>query len=59
GVFAPSAFGRRQPRDLQTWQCVATRAAVELVARDYFRHTTYTFPRTDFLVNETLPNPGL
>lgn len=57
GVLAPAAFGRRQPRDLQTWQCVATREAVELVARDYFRHSTYVFPRGDFLVDDVLPVP--
>lgn len=33
-LFTPRAFARREPEALETWYCVATRAAVELSRRD-------------------------
>lgn len=59
GVFTPSAFGRRQPRSLETWHCTATHAAVELARRDYFDRATFVFPREEFLVDGQLPEPAL
>jgi hypothetical protein len=59
GVLAPAAFGRRTPKALETWRCAATRAAVELVRRDYFAHAAFRFPREDFLVAGSLPSPAL
>lgn len=59
GAFDPHVFGRRQPRDLQTWHCTATRARVEVLRRDYFRRSSLTFERAQFLVNDLLPPPQL
>jgi hypothetical protein len=59
GVFAPAAFGRRAPKALETWHCVATRASVELVRRDYFKRASFQFPRNHFLVGDQLPSPAL
>ncbi|HSJ64765.1 MAG TPA: RES family NAD+ phosphorylase [Gemmatimonadaceae bacterium] len=59
GAFEPSVFGRRQPRDLETWYCTATRAMVEVTRRDYFRHRSFTFPVQQFLVEGSLPTPAL
>jgi hypothetical protein len=59
GAFDPVVFGRRQPRDLQTWLCTATRAGVEVQRRDYFRRGALSFPRARFLVSGTLPAPAV
>lgn len=59
GVFAPSAFGRAKPRDLQTWHCTATRNGVELAKRDYFGREVHAFPRAGFLVDGRLPDPAV
>lgn len=58
-AFTPAAFGKARPRDLETWHCVATRAAVELAKRDYFGRAVLSFPREIFLVDGTLPAPAL
>ncbi len=58
GVLAPAAFGAAQPRQFETWQCSATRAAVEVVKRDYFGRSEHVFPREEFLVAGSLPMPG-
>jgi hypothetical protein len=59
GVFAPAAFGRRAPRSLETWHCSATRDAVEVTRRDYFKRASFHFPRSDFLVKGELPAPAV
>lgn len=59
GVFSAAAFGRRQPKSLETWHSVATRQQVELVRRDYFARATFRFERSEFLVNDALPAPAL
>jgi hypothetical protein len=59
GAFDVAVFGRRQPRDLQTWHCTATRARVEVLRRDYFRHASFSFERAQFLVDGALPAPAL
>jgi hypothetical protein len=59
GAFDPHVFGRRQPRELQTWHCTASRVRVEVVRRDYFRRSSLTFDRAQFLVNGVLPAPQL
>jgi hypothetical protein len=58
GVFAPAAFGRRQPKALETWHCAATRSAVEVVRRDYFGRDSFRFERAEFLVAGVLPAPA-
>lgn len=59
GVLAPAVFGRRAPKALETWHCTATRSAVELARRDYFKRASFQFPRNDFLVSGGLPAPAL
>lgn len=59
GVFSPTAFGRRSPKELENWHCVATSAGVEFVRRDYFTRSSFTFERRHFLVNGALPAPAL
>lgn len=59
GVFDPAVFGRRAPRNLQPWHSVATRAAVEIVKRDYFGREAHRFAREQFLVEGRLPAPAL
>jgi hypothetical protein len=58
GVIAPAAFGRRGPRDLETWHCSATRELVEVLRRDYFVRSSFNFNRTEFLVGGELPSPA-
>lgn len=45
GVFAPAAFGRRLPRDLETWRCAANSAQVEFVRRDFMARVVHVFGR--------------
>jgi hypothetical protein len=59
GVFSPPAFGRRAPRGMESWHCVATRGRVELVRRDYFDRAPHAFSREEFLVGGELPAPAL
>jgi hypothetical protein len=59
GVFSPAAFGRSQPRALETWHCTATRDRVELVKRDYFAKRSFAYARAEFLVDGRLPAPAL
>ena len=59
GAFTAEVFGRAKPRDLETWQCVATREMVELAKRDYFGREVHTFARESFLVAEKLPAPAV
>lgn len=58
GVFAWRIFSRLRPRGLRSWYCTATRAAVEMVERDWFRQTSFRFVRAQFLVNDILPAPA-
>jgi hypothetical protein len=58
-AFDPAVFGRRQPRDLQTWHCTATRSWVEVLRRDYFQRASLRFHREQFLVGGALPAPAL
>ncbi|MEX2152626.1 MAG: RES family NAD+ phosphorylase [Gemmatimonadaceae bacterium] len=57
-AFAPAVFGKAKPRELQTWHCTATKAAVELAKRDYFGREVHSFSRETFLVEGTLPAPA-
>lgn len=59
GVFSPSAFAARRPRGLQTWHAVATRELVEFSRRDYFERGAFLYPRAEFLVDGTLPEPAM
>jgi hypothetical protein len=59
GIFAPSAFGRAAPRDLENWRCTADRSRVEFVKRDYFERATLSLAREQFLVDGALPVAGV
>lgn len=59
GVFDPAAFGRRRPRDLETWYCTATRERVEVRRRDYFNGGAFGFTVDEFLVGGELPAPAV
>jgi hypothetical protein len=58
GLFDPSAFGAPRPKKLETWQCIATKGAVEVSRRDFFRAESHRFERSDFLVRGKLPAPA-
>lgn len=61
GVLDPEAFGRRQPRDFETWHCTASRERVEMASRRWasrFDAAVHTFPRAQFLVQGELPAPA-
>jgi hypothetical protein len=58
GVFTWRIFTRLRPRGLREWHCTATRERVEMVERDWFRETSCTFAREQFLVNGALPAPA-
>jgi hypothetical protein len=58
-AFTPAVFGRAKPRDFETWNCTATRDAVELVKRDYFGRAVHAFAREQFLVAGALPAPAV
>jgi hypothetical protein len=63
GVFTPRAFTVRQPEELQTWYCVATRSAVELSDRSLLfgrnaERSAFRFPRELFEVDGVLPTPA-
>lgn len=59
GVFEPAVFGGRPPRAPETWHCAATREAVEVTRRDYFRRASLRFERAQFLIDERLPAPAV
>lgn len=59
GAFTPVVFGKAKPRDIETWQCTATRARVDFAKRGYFDREVYDFPRSAFLVAGTLPAPAV
>jgi hypothetical protein len=59
GVLSPRAFGRRQPKSLETWHCVATAEVVEFTRRDFFTRASWSFPRANFLVGGALPSPAV
>jgi hypothetical protein len=59
GVLSPAAFGRSQPKGLETWHCTATRDRVELVKRDYFAKRSFAYAREGFLVDGRLPAPAV
>ncbi len=59
GVFVPTAFGKAKPRILETWHCAASRYRVDLTKGDYFTRRSFTFPRSQFLVDGALPSPAV
>lgn len=58
GVLDPAAFKSPRPHGLETWHAVATRDAVEVSRRDFFRQRSFRYPRSDFLVRGKLPSPA-
>jgi hypothetical protein len=59
GVFVASVFGGAKPRAFETWHCAASRERVEFTQADYFKRDKFNFPRTQFLINKSLPAPAL
>jgi RES domain len=59
GVLDPGAFKSPRPHRLENWHVVATRDAVEISRRDFFRRQSFRFPRSDFLVRGLLPAPAV
>jgi len=58
-LFSPRAFSSRKPSVPESWRCVLTRPAVEVVKKDVFRRVVYRFERAQFEVEGKLPAPGL
>lgn len=58
GILSPAAFSATKPRSMETWRCTATRAWVEIVKRDYFEPSAFSFAREAFLVDGGLPAPA-
>ena len=59
-VFSPRAFARREPENLETWLCVATKARVEFSRKDYLREReSMAFERQVFEVKGRLPAPAV
>lgn len=59
GVFNPSVFGNAKPKSLETWHCAASHERVDVTQGDYFKRETFSFPRSQFLVQSKLPAPAL
>jgi hypothetical protein len=57
-VFSPSALQSSVPEDPETWHCITTRLAVELLRRDPLERRRARFERNSFLVNGALPHPA-
>jgi hypothetical protein len=58
-AFVASVFNGAKPKSFETWHCAASRARVELTQADYFKRDKFLFPRSQFLVNKSLPVPAL
>ncbi|WP_373044499.1 RES family NAD+ phosphorylase [Vulgatibacter sp.] len=58
-LFTSRVFTRKKPTVPQTWRCIATRAGVEIVRRDYFTQARHRFEREQFLVQAVLPRPAI
>jgi len=59
GVFQPRAFTVTRPSALETWLCVATRQAVEISRKDFFRKQSFRFERNVLVVRGKLPSPAV
>ena len=58
-AFSAAVFGKSKPKSLETWHCAASRDHVDVTKGDYFRRTTFEYPRAQFLVKGSLPAPAL
>ena len=58
-LFTPRALASRKPSPPESWRCVATRSAVEIVKKDVFRRVVLRFERAQFEVEGRLPAPAL
>lgn len=58
-LFSPKAFSQTRPTVPQAWQCVATKAGVELTKKDVFARSSFVFPRPSFEVGGKLPRPAV
>lgn len=58
-VFAPTAFGARQPVETHEWWCTTDGDKVELRRRSLVTSQGLTFSRSDFLVRGRLPSPAI
>jgi RES domain len=59
GVMSPAAFGGRDPWSFESWHCVATPDRVDVRRRDFFEPTSWSFPRSQFLLDGELPAPSV
>jgi len=59
-VFSPRAFARREPENLETWLCVATKERVEFSRKDYLREReSLVYERAGLEVKGRLPAPAV
>ncbi|MEO8575742.1 MAG: RES family NAD+ phosphorylase [Gemmatimonadales bacterium] len=58
-AFVPAVFGNAKPKTFETWHCAASRDLAEVAQGDYFKRDSFTFPRSQFLVQGALPAPAL
>lgn len=58
-VFDPGAFHSPNPFGEQEWLCATDAEKVEFKRKNLFVSDAFTFPRTDFLVDGTLPAPAI
>jgi hypothetical protein len=59
GAFAPAVFGSTKPRSFESWYCAASRERVEVARGDFLKREELTFPRSQLLVQGSLPAPAL
>jgi hypothetical protein len=59
GVISPSAFGKSKPKAFETWYCAASHERVDLTRGDYMARRSFSYLRTQFLVNGVLPSPAI
>ncbi len=58
GLFTPRAFARKTPTQPQSWHCIATRGAVELVRKSHSERPHHRYERALFEVDGALPLPA-
>lgn len=58
-VLDACAFARPRPQRSQTWDCFATKEAVEFRRREYTKVSVVSFELSMFLVDGKLPQPAL
>jgi len=59
GLFLPTAFAAKKPKQRQSWFGVANLDAVEFSRKDGTRGPVYRMLRTEYEVDGRLPSPAL